>query len=94
GAPLGSPLDFPYRKKELELSPGDTVLLMSDGFPESGSESHDPLGYEGAEHAFRRAAASGADPKAVIDDLLETVSSRSRGHLEDDVTLFVLRATS
>ena len=63
GVPLGSPIDFPYRKKELELTRGDTVLLMSDGFPESGSENHDPLGYEGAEHAFCRAAASGADPK-------------------------------
>ena len=92
GLPLGSPIDFPYRKQKLELRRGDTVLLMSDGFPESGSENHDPLGYEGAEHAFRRAAASGADPKAVIADLLEAASSRSRGRLEDDVTLLVLRA--
>ncbi len=94
GVPLGSPLDFPYRKEELELSPGDTVLLMSDGLPELGSARHDPLGYEGAERVFRQAAADGGDPKAVIDSLLETVSSWSRGRLEDDVTLFVLRATS
>ncbi len=93
GAPLGSPLDFPYRKTELELNRGDTVLLMSDGLPELRNESHDPLGYEGAERAFRQAAADGADPEAVIDDLLETAFSWSHGRFEDDVTLLVLRAS-
>ncbi|MEE8278736.1 MAG: SpoIIE family protein phosphatase, partial [Thermoanaerobaculia bacterium] len=76
------------------LNRGDTVLLMSDGLPELRNESHDPLGYEGAERAFRQAAADGADPEAVIDDLLRAAFSWSHGRLEDDVTLFVLRATS
>jgi hypothetical protein len=33
GMPLGTMDNFPYELKEMELFSGDTILLMSDGFP-------------------------------------------------------------
>ena len=47
GLPLGSPVTFPYRKTCVTLSPGDTVMLMSDGFPELFSEAGEMLGTTG-----------------------------------------------
>jgi serine phosphatase RsbU (regulator of sigma subunit) len=38
GAPLGSLTSFAYREREYELSSGDTVLLLSDGFAERFNE--------------------------------------------------------
>jgi len=32
--PLGGRLDFEYKLKDTSLRQGDTILLMSDGFPE------------------------------------------------------------
>jgi serine phosphatase RsbU (regulator of sigma subunit) len=32
--PLGSISNFAYQERELSLSPGDVLVLMSDGFPE------------------------------------------------------------
>ena len=34
GMPLGSLVEDPYKVSEIKLHPGDTVLLMSDGFAE------------------------------------------------------------
>ncbi len=34
GMPLGTFSDFPYTLIESEISTGDTILMMSDGFPE------------------------------------------------------------
>ena len=34
GMPLGSIEKFPYDIRETTLDPGDTILLMSDGFPD------------------------------------------------------------
>ncbi len=38
GMPLGTFSDFPYTLKETILENGDTILLMSDGFPELFNE--------------------------------------------------------
>src|SRR5690606_38726184 len=34
GLPLGAPGDVPYEVDRVHLKPGDTLVLMSDGFPE------------------------------------------------------------
>jgi len=41
GMPLGTMENFPYELKEMELLKGDTLLLMSDGFPELQNEHNE-----------------------------------------------------
>jgi serine phosphatase RsbU (regulator of sigma subunit) len=65
GMPLGSFVGFPYREEEVRLERGDTVLLMSDGFPELFNEAGEMLGYEEAAAAFAKVAAEPPDvPRA------------------------------
>ena len=45
GMPLGSFSDFPYEQRSITISSGDTILLMSDGFPESFNEKKEILDY-------------------------------------------------
>lgn len=88
--PLGT-LGNEYEQAVLTLSAGDTVLLLSDGFPELMNDAGNQLGYVGAGEAFASAAlAESAD--AVIAVLSEQAA---RWHGEappnDDVTFVVVR---
>ncbi len=53
GMPLGSLRDFPYRQSDLGLDSGDTVLLMSDGFPERLNRDDEMLGNDQVREASR-----------------------------------------
>jgi serine phosphatase RsbU (regulator of sigma subunit) len=44
--PLGSVHAFPYQRREVALSPGDAILLMSDGFPELFDPQGEIFDYE------------------------------------------------
>lgn len=91
GAPLGSLVGFPYSERELKLEPGDTLLLMSDGFPERLNGDHEMLGYDKALEAFSRAAPR-ANPRAVIEQLLADGEAWADGRpAQDDTTFVVLR---
>ena len=45
GMPLGAFTDFPYEQKEFQLSAGDTIILMSDGYPEMFNNKQETLDY-------------------------------------------------
>lgn len=88
--PLGT-LGVDYDQTSVSLAPGDTVLFLSDGFPELIGESGQQLGYPGALEAFAAAArAESAD--GVIAALAER-AHRWRGDSapNDDVTFVVVR---
>jgi serine phosphatase RsbU (regulator of sigma subunit) len=89
--PLGT-LGADYRDAVVELAAGDTMLLMSDGFPELQSASGAQLGYPGAVAELTRAAAA-ADAAGVIA-ALEASAQRWHGDgaPNDDVTFVVVRA--
>ena len=90
GMPLGSLAGFPYQSTSVPLSPGDTVLLMSDGFPERRNVDDDLIGYERAQEAFAEAATE--PPQAVIRHLVD-LSATWAGEIpaDDDVTFVVVR---
>lgn len=89
GMPLGG-LQFAYREIELEVAAGDTLLLMSDGFPELVGTSGDPLGYSRAAELYAETAA--APPDQIIARLERAVEEWSgKAGLSDDVTFVVLR---
>ncbi len=91
GLPLGSLAELTYRLEVFELRPGDVVLMISDGLPETRDEEERALGYEAV---ARSLAAHAAEPAAgILRALVEMGESWSGGDesLEDDVTVIVLK---
>ncbi|HUJ13696.1 MAG TPA: SpoIIE family protein phosphatase, partial [Thermoanaerobaculia bacterium] len=89
--PLGM-LGNGYRDTCVDLAPGDTMLFMSDGFPELMNASGQQLGYGAAVEAFA-AAAKAEDAAAVIASLQSTARNwHGDQPPNDDVTFVVVRA--
>jgi serine phosphatase RsbU (regulator of sigma subunit) len=88
--PLGT-LDIEYAERAVALASGDTVLFLTDGFPELMNDAAQQFGYTATLDAFALAA-RGADAAAVIATLGET-ARRWHGDAppNDDVTFVVVR---
>jgi serine phosphatase RsbU (regulator of sigma subunit) len=89
--PLGT-LGADYHDVSIDLDPGDTVLFMTDGFPELQNAAGQQLGYAAAIDEFI-AAANGATTDDVIASLA-AAAKRWNGERppNDDVTFVVVRA--
>ena len=89
--PLGT-IGEGYRDTRIDLAPGDTMLFMSDGFPELMNAGGQQLGYTAATEAFA-AAAKAKDANGVIASL-QNVARNWHGDQppNDDVTFVVVRA--
>jgi phosphoserine phosphatase RsbU/P len=83
--PLGSSLG-PPRNVATQLSPGDTLLLYTDGLIE---RRHEDI-LSGMTELRLAAAGASRDLESLCDELLET--QRARAPFEDDVALLALRA--
>ncbi len=88
GIPLGSLSGYPYQQKEVRLAPGDTVLLMSDGFPERLNGDAEMLGYEHVAESFSRLAPSA--PETIIEGLVADGDAWASGRPPEDDTTFVV----
>ncbi len=88
--PLGSMSSFPYKQQELNLLVGDTVVLMSDGFPETFNEQGEILDYGKAKTVLKEIAQ--ASPQEIINRFIE-VGEQWAGvrPQDDDVTFVVLK---
>jgi serine phosphatase RsbU (regulator of sigma subunit) len=89
--PLGT-LGADYHDVSIDLAAGDTVLFMTDGFPELQNESGQQLGYAAAIDEFALAAKG-----ATADDVIASLSAAAKrwnGERppNDDVTFVVVRA--
>ena len=90
GLPLGSPGTHRYQKQYTRVSPGDVVLLMSDGLPELRKESGEMLGYERMPDLLREAA--GQKPDDVIAHMIRSAHAWGDGlAMADDMTFLVLQ---
>ncbi|MCW8811616.1 MAG: serine/threonine-protein phosphatase, partial [Ignavibacteriaceae bacterium] len=90
GMPLGTMDNFPYDLKEMELMKGDTLLLMSDGFPELQNEHNEIFGYKRARNSFEEVAEK--EPEQIIDYLKNEGSRWSNDKdPDDDVTFVVIK---
>ena len=88
--PLGGTSEFKYSKKETTFSPGDTLLLMSDGFPELFNKEKELLDYKKAKEIFSSIAQLG--PSEVITHLCKEADNwRGNAKQEDDITFVVLK---
>jgi serine phosphatase RsbU (regulator of sigma subunit) len=89
--PLGCSASFEYSKKETVFMQGDTLLLMSDGFPELFNKQKEILDYHNAKEIFRSVAE--LSPNKIIDRLCEEADNwRDEAKQEDDITFVVVKA--
>ena len=90
GLPLGSLAEATYLEWDSLLESGDTVLLMTDGFPELMNPEQEPLGYERASSLFRGVA--DGTPEEITSQLAEAAREWTRGQPPvDDLTFVVLK---
>ncbi len=87
GMPLGSFVNFPYQEETLDLAPGDTVLFMSDGFPELFNDQQEMLGYDRAVEVFESVADKA--PQAIIAHLVELGRTWTNNRPPNDDMTFV-----
>lgn len=81
---------LPESAQELELAPGDRLVLYTDGLMEVFNSSGDMLGIEGLEKIVRRSATRALPEmkKAILDD----VAAWRHGTMADDVSLVIVEA--
>ena len=92
GALLGVFPDWKYEDSEIELIPGDRLLLFTDGITEAGMEDGEEFGEE-------RLIASAVEnraqsPKELKERLLADAKNFCSANLRDDATLIVIAATT
>jgi serine phosphatase RsbU (regulator of sigma subunit) len=88
GMPLGAFANFRYEIHALDLADGDTVLLMSDGFPELFNDQGEMLDYERAADLFGEVAH--LSPDAIISSLRGKATEWTAGRPPDDDMTFVV----
>ena len=90
GMPLGGLADFPYQEKKFNLNTGDSILFMSDGYPEMFNEKDEMLGEEQTKSLFEEIAQE--HPERVIEHLVDAGKKWAKGRAqEDDVTFVVMK---
>jgi serine phosphatase RsbU (regulator of sigma subunit) len=93
GMPLGSVTDFDYKQKETKLAVGDTILIISDGFPELFNDKLEMLDYPRVKKLFKEVAVK--SPDEIIAHLIEASERWSHGRPQnDDITFVVLKIKS
>lgn len=90
GMPLGTFNDFPYSVVESSINSGDTILLMSDGFPELMNSDKEMFGYKRTRNLFEEL--SSESPEDIITQLKDAGSEWVNDNdPDDDVTFVVLK---
>ena len=93
GFPLGCVVNYSYKKKCVKLNPGDSILFMTDGFPELFSENKEMLGYERIKQAFCEVV--NEKPFEILNHLSRFVDGwRNNFPLQDDLTFLVFKVKS
>lgn len=90
--PLGVRPDTIYRTTDVQLGPGDYIVLYSDGFAEAVNASEDLFGFTRTLDTIRQACSQGLTPEAVIDYLVTAVRVFTGDVAQgDDMTCVVVK---
>ena len=82
------PVKLAFNEQSLELGPGDTVVLYTDGVTEAHHRNQDLFGEERLMDVISHA---GADVDEVADAIIAAVSDYGPAEPRDDVAVVVLR---
>ena len=90
GAVLGQFPDWVYEQSDLELAPGDRLMLFTDGLVEASDQFNEPFG----EQNLGRIARENSEKSAaqLMDALTQAASEHCGGKFQDDASMIVLRA--
>lgn len=80
-----------YEEREIALAAGDRIVLFTDGVSEAADSAGEMFGEERIEELVTDCRDLGATE--LQQTIVDAASAYSRGELEDDVTLVVLRIT-
>ncbi len=90
GMPLGAVDGYNYQHRRIKLTPGDTVLLLSDGLPELFNEHNETFDYSRVKEFF--SSIGQRTPQEIIDNLVRVGDEWWNGAaLNDDVTFVVVK---
>ncbi len=90
GLVLGLFANATYEQETIQLAPGDTVVVFSDGVSEALNDSGDEFGDDGIVRAVSRTVSQ--PPAAILDALLAAVKQfAGAAPQNDDITALVLR---
>lgn len=93
GPPLGVIGGIRHREFDITLTPGDGLIVLSDGLPEMMNDTGEFYTLERLEEDFRELG--GGSPKAVITQVLDRLWAFAGSTPQsDDVTALALRLTS
>jgi serine phosphatase RsbU (regulator of sigma subunit) len=87
--PLGVRAEVAYASRTAEMSPEESLLLLTDGLPESRDDSGEPLGYEALESLLADELSNGS-PAERLAALFDRVRQRTSRLPEDDWTAALL----
>ena len=87
GVPLGIMQGYAFESCEVELGPGDSLILFSDGLPDMLNPSNEAFGFPGIQSAVLEASGP-ATPHILGERLLQAVTHHASGReAPDDLTL-------
>jgi len=90
GMPIGAMKNSRYEIYENELGSGDTLLMLSDGFPELKNKKGEQYGYRRVKEEFNSAAEK--NTHEIIEYLKNSASKWANGtEPDDDVTFVVIK---
>jgi|GEM_PF-584249 len=80
-----------YDQGQVQLNPGDCLVLFTDGITEAEDPDFEPFGEERLLELVRRHFSAG--PEQVVESILADVRQHSEGEPQDDLTLMVITVT-
>jgi serine phosphatase RsbU (regulator of sigma subunit) len=92
GLPLGVTEEADYALTEFTLNPPDTMLLMSDGLPETFNPKRELLGFKQLKNALHQFDVANLSAEQILEGVMEVGDVWAAGHpLQDDVTLVAMK---
>jgi len=90
GAVLGQFPDWVYEQSDLQLRPGDRLMMFTDGLVEASNQDDEPFGEERVTRIAQENRAAGAEELKTM--LIRSASDHCAGRFQDDASMIVLRA--
>jgi len=88
GFPLGIMPDWQYKQLEVDIHPGDVLVIYSDGVTDARSPAEEIYDSRDQRRLIKRVAESQGGPESVGKSILQDIREFSLGHQQaDDITL-------